>query len=677
MKLYDCDWNALLRVVGRWNGLGEEERWCFMEIMQQAPSSFSQWGVESEADILVGAGLLQHLEKKPEMLRLTPDGDNLRRLLNDLDKLMTPLDGAKGIEPMTDYVRSLLSMSERRELMGSAGSSGMESREISEWLAKRSASPSWVIKFISAERPEDWTGGAFFSTQDQLFSHGDVFGTVKRIIDEIDSAGGVLPLHELTAFLGRIESEVLATSLKKAISSLLLFLSLSESNKVRIGILPGTWKELHREPVQPPEGFAMEGMSIRTPMFDDMSVLMVEASTSPIRTRKNDGAIFAKRMDILAEALQPIDEQLSEFMHADRQKRVNFCRHVLLKTGYLEEADSKDDRHILRPTTRGREWIALGRRERLRAVLKWIADFMNFRRIPPTGYADQRITLGLFPDYSPRLFTRYYRGLDVRKEILCAFTVLDGLDCVWVDELFEFFYSAGNILETYMDQNNEVLYIEDGYHLDTATDEMVADEWVHSLNRVLMNVLIMLGCVAFGFDEAGRMAVKLTDAGGFLLGLRDDFDLNVEEETSIVVQPDFTVVFLSPCPGAESVIAPLAERIGRGVGELFRINGEKVMKVASSGISAESMISDLESLSGSELPKNVNRQIRDWCGQCRRVRKKSVILIRCPDRETALRVKSAGKSKVEQLNDTVLAISDRKAMRQLARDLQEKGITFE
>ena len=107
------------RVVGRWKGLSEEERWCFWEIMQQAPSSFSRLDLECDADILVGAGLLQFLKKKPEMLRLTPDGDNLRRLLNDLDKLMTPLDGAKGIEQMTDYVRSLLSMDERRKLIES------------------------------------------------------------------------------------------------------------------------------------------------------------------------------------------------------------------------------------------------------------------------------------------------------------------------------------------------------------------------------------------------------------------------------------------------------------------------------------------------------------------------------------------------------------------------------
>ncbi|MGM0628018.1 MAG: helicase-associated domain-containing protein, partial [Candidatus Fermentibacterota bacterium] len=144
-----------------------------------------------------------------------------------------------------------------------------------------------------------------------------------------------------------------------------------------------------------------------------------------------------------------------------------------------------------------------------------------------------------------------------------------------------------------------------------------------------------------------------------------------------VVQPDFSVVFMAPSPGAEVVLSQFAERTGREVGAVFRITEEGVMRAASAGIGPKSILSELEALSQRKVPENVVRQIEQWCGRCRRIGRKSVILIRCPDAETALRVKSAGKGKLERLNDTDLALADRKALKTITRKLREKGITFE
>ena len=67
----------------------------------------------------------------------------------------------------------------------------------------------------------------------------------------------------------------------------------------------------------------------------------------------------------------------------------------------------------------------------------------------------------------------------------------------------------------------------------------------------------------------------------------------------------------------------------------------------------------------------------EWYGRCRKICRDSVVLIRCPDAETALRVKSAGRGKLERLNETDLALADRKALKTITRRLRKKGITFE
>ncbi|NOQ22065.1 MAG: hypothetical protein GQ565_05370 [Candidatus Aegiribacteria sp.] len=677
MKLFNIDWEVIVRLAAIWNGLRDEERWSFSNILHHGSSSFYKGNLKSDAGVLIRVGLLKRVEKNPDMLRLTPDGDILRRMLKDLDKIESPLGDAGAPESMTEYVHELLSMRERKELLNSPDGR-MKSWEVSRQLAGQSVSPAWVKSFLKAENSQDWRNGAVSQEEHPLFPGGDTFAIVQKIVCELDTAGGTLKLDELVNKLGDCTRGMPAAALRKAIGVLLIFMKLDMALRLCVGILPGIYKKLHWTPPEFPDDFSQESMKVCTQVLEDMTVILVEATSVPIQTRKNDGAIFSRTMDHLSEALQPMDSMFARIVIDDRENRVRYTRNILLRTGYLEEADSEEGRHILRTTDRGREWVVLRRRERLRAVLQWINDFMNKRKMPSSGYSNNRVYLGGFPDYSPYVFKGYYKTLDVRSEILKAFSILDERDCVWVGQLFEYLSHDDNPLLSYMEQNNAALYRPDGYYMGvTMSDDEVVEEWVSSLKQFFFNVLMPLGCISCMVSEEGRIAVRLTEAGRFLTGLRDDFNMVSDEKADIVIQPDFSVVFMSPSPGAEAVIAPLAERTGRGAGEIFRINAEKVIKAAVSGITSERILSDLENLSDRKLPENVRHQIEEWCGRCRRIQKKSVVLIRCPDAETALRVKSAGKSKVEQLTDTILAVSDRRNMKTLTRILREEGITFE
>jgi len=75
-------------------------------------------------------------------------------------------------------------------------------------------------------------------------------------------------------------------------------------------------------------------------------------------------------------------------------------------------------------------------------------------------------------------------------------------------------------------------------------------------------------------------------------------------------------------------------------------------------MTAENVFEILERVCTREVPGNVAREIHGWFAQCRKVCFESVMLIRCPDRETALRILGLTKGSAVALNDRVLEYKD-------------------
>ncbi|MBD3278474.1 MAG: hypothetical protein GF388_09255 [Candidatus Aegiribacteria sp.] len=667
MKLYNCDWNIILQVCHEWNTLTLEDRREFHRVARDySASSFPVDDLsENTGSSLVSIGLLEALETKPGLLKLSDTGNHMRRFLKDLMQVRSPVADPEDEERMTEYVHSLLSMNERIELLNTPRAPRMKSRTLSRQLAKRASSPSWVLSFMRGER----------TSEDRK---GRMFDTAKKIISLISSAEGIAALDELAGCFAGSERAFLASVLSKSVASLLVYPALAVDYRILICLHQNVLNELHRESSEPPESFSMQGLKTFTPLLDDMVVLLVEASSSPIRIRQKDGAVYVRTMKTLMKALHPYGEFYDGLLESNRRERINLARMALSRMRYVEEWGLEEGGLVLKPSDSGKKWLAMSRKGRLKTVLNWIREYMTGQYDESGRYRSRYYKISTFPDYSPRVYTKTYRSLDLKKEILACFTLLDRLDCVWTDELFKYFSGEAAALKVRLNEEYEAVYLKDQLYIgEELSDREFNRQWLSSLHDFFTNVMLMLGCLGSKFCEDERLAVRLTDAGRFLFGLRDDFKLEDEERTSVVIQPDFSVVFMAPSPAAESLIAPLSERIGRGVGELFRITAENVLKVASSGITADKIIADLEEISVSSLPENVRRQIQDWCGQCRKVISESAILIRCPDAETALRVKAQGMKSVEQLSDTVLTVPDHRALRKLRTKLREKGITFD
>jgi hypothetical protein len=182
--------------------------------------------------------------------------------------------------------------------------------------------------------------------------------------------------------------------------------------------------------------------------------------------------------------------------------------------------------------------------------------------------------------------------------------------------------------------------------------------------------------------QGDRISFRLTEVGRYILGLTGDFSYRPEKSAGgeIVVQPNFEIVFLSPSPLAEAMLARFAERLPsaargrRGIGALFRITRAAIYAAAASGATADHVLATLRDISAKPLPANVQREIEGWFGQCRSVTVKHAVLIRCLDADTAARVVSAGGRKAQLLTDTIVELQDPEDQSALVKKLKAAGI---
>jgi hypothetical protein len=133
-------------------------------------------------------------------------------------------------------------------------------------------------------------------------------------------------------------------------------------------------------------------------------------------------------------------------------------------------------------------------------------------------------------------------------------------------------------------------------------------------------------------------------------------------------------VFLAPDPALEAAFGLFAERLGTGVGVLFRLTRESILGAANAGASAESVLDTLRRASRAPLPRNVEHEVRSWFALHRRLAIEELSIIRCPDTETADRLVTAAGNRVERLSDTIVLVRDAKKAADLQKVCKRAGI---
>jgi hypothetical protein len=207
-------------------------------------------------------------------------------------------------------------------------------------------------------------------------------------------------------------------------------------------------------------------------------------------------------------------------------------------------------------------------------------------------------------------------------------------------------------------------------------------EWelVFELEGLLFDIAFRLLSPLGGLRVEKRpegVCIGVTPVGRYLLRASDRFEPPPETPAAVVIQPNFEAVFMGGNPAAEAALMPFAERIGRGVGSLFRFTRKSVTRAAECGLTAEQAVEAMRRATDRPLPENVVHEVKGWMSRVRRVRLGEIRVLRCPDAETAARVKDIIGPGATAITDLILEVTIGSPNAAQKRALEKAGIFIE
>jgi hypothetical protein len=686
VKLHELDWQEVLRALPRWEALSPDARRAFLGI--KPGQSFPLPSLGKAGGELERAGLLVAPAGGGTLYGLDPA---LRPLLVALRAAyrLSPLAGAGGtlaLEYVQDQLEILQASRIARPPRGYYGPGDRRQ------AADTASSVTWVRGFLAAEPHSTlvkWEAERLTARDRPRLVFPDVAQSLRALVQALAAHPHGVPLGSVTARVPDAKPETVAAALAAGLRYLLVFVSVDGNADAVVGLLPAVAARLAGraappQPVQARETFAAPFR------LGDMTALLVEAATEPIAIRAADHSLYVRAQRAIAARLASVPEWVMHFAatgapvvgneeddedegedeqdggDAAATRRVELAAH-LASMLRLAAVKSSGSRMRLEVTRAGRSWLAGGEGERLKEVLSAL------RALPQrnlTAYGSS----GELDFFSASLgFQMDPRGVDARAALSAAFlSAPPGALLPFAD--FARYHAREN--NPFLGPDGPRVRARSYWSDEPATVEAWEELWADLLLTFLARRLLPLGCATVGRTQNGAVAFGLTDAGRYLLGGADDFELAPEPGGGeVVVQPDFGIVFLAPAPRAEAELARIAERTGSGVGALFRLTRASVLRVAEQGMSAAQVLKTLESVSRSGVPDNVARQVQDWMKSVRSIRIAPAVLVDCPDAETAGRVRALGGASVTAVTPTLLRLdADAKTRTALVKRLRERGI---
>jgi Helicase conserved C-terminal domain len=619
----------------------------------------SKYDYHRHFEALVEAGFLQPAVA-PDRWKVPPERQTfvrLVRVLHDRWVFRWPSE-----DSFSEYIADHLTPAEKKAFFVDELPAG----ERNSALFREITSPDYLESFLSAKGME-W-GPAQRDTEEPLaFANPEILRLAQRLCRKSIEAGQPAPMRDLPAW--EPDSALLTAVLAACIRYALLFVSLDrDTADPVIGPWPTTAAYIAASAAPAPR--KTEPAEIFSPMFlmEDATALLIACAASPPALRGNDNELFAKTVREMEAHIRPLPDWLASAFEFNTENRLRTVSSYVRTFGLAVEKGTNPAR--LTVTELGRKWLALAAGDRLRVLTDGILDrrqsielFKHFEgaqvgAVAPQVYA--RTTVNPLPDFDAAT-TRPFRELEgdsfyPLKEILahCRPETNPLLEIFRRDKLAYFW--AGSLYETQADAAS------------------LHKAWVQVVSEYLRIRLLPMGAVRLGKGKKG-ISIAITPVGRYLLGQTQQWQSPGDTVPQVIAQPNFDVTFLGESPAAEAEIAQFAERRSRGLGALFQITRKSIFAAAAAGLTAETVLDVLDRVCTQAAPANVRREIQGWFAQCRRVTFESAILIRCPDRETALKVLGLAKGAATPLNETVLAYKDPGKQRPaLIKRLKDMGV---
>lgn len=687
MKLHDLDWQEVLAALPRWEALSPAARRAFLTIKPGHGFDLASLGAAGAE--LRDAGLLIAPTGRGFLHGLEPALRPLLVALRAADRLR-PLHGPGGVLGQ-EYVQDQFDVMQSHRI-ATPGRSYYTAADRKR-AADVASSVTWVRAFLAAEsqtKVARW--------EEQVKPGGEkprlVFPTVAAALRALVQALSVhphgVPLRSIAGLVPDAKPANVAAALAAGLRYLLVFVSISPDADAVVGLLPAVAARMSGT-VPPPRPVPVRETFAAPFRVGDMTALLVEAATEPIAIRASDHSLYVRAQRAITARLAAIPEWVQHFAatgalvvgdeddydedeydgeadpgNEEAAARVELAvQFASLLT--LAAVKSAGGRMRLEATRTGRAWLARGEGERLKEMLSAV------RALPQRNPMEYGSSGGLDFFGAALGFQVEARGLDARASLTDAFLSIPPGALVPFLAFARYHAQENN---PYVGPDGPRIRARSYWRSEPTTIEGWEDLWANLLLTFLARRLVPLGCATLGRAEDGGVAFGLTDAGRYVLGQRDDFELPPEAGGGeVVVQPDFEIVFLAPAPRAEAELGRIAERTGSGVGALFRLTRASVLRAAEQGMTAAQLLKTLEAVARGGVPANVERQVKDWMKAVRTIRIAPAVLIDCPDAETAGRVRALGGAHVTSVTPTLLRLDgDAKTRTALVKRLREKGI---
>ena len=583
MKLFPGDWPGFLDELTLWGELSIEARRAFLDGVAPGLSVDPATGGAAVSELL-DAGFLEP-SGRGDLLGVAADRRALHQVLKSLGRY--PLFERPGLSFLSAYLGEHYAPTERSQLHESVALLPNDLPRLAGFVS----SVEWLKSAL--ERPLPLPAA----------------DTARRLLAFFTDQRDRVALRDLEEYFPGQDREGLCAGVRLGVQRCVFFLGLRHADlEVLIGVWPAAARRLRRQAVVlAPEPVVMDAAFSHPFLVEDMTTLIVSSDGQPIPLRRGDDRPFTRFVEEVSGMLLTLPAWLEAVTGLTLEARISLAPQALRVTGLIGTGGAAADgayawvRRSVQERTEsvlgalregeGRprlftlleeDWLSEG--DRQAEFLPWLAQ--AFGSVPVSGgikfadFAEHQAAIG-----SPLAASRLAAGPD------------DGPA------------RAGDPAAS---------------ELAFTSEEAIEELWKSFLGVFLGRCLLSVGGAEAGLAPDGKPAFRMTDAGLRLLGIPRDAHAPAREpaeeasaaggeETPLIVQPNFEVVFLAPAPSVEAELGRFCERIGREIGVLFRISRQSLKRAKVAGLDAEAILSLLARRSRSALPVNVAQEIRGWC----------------------------------------------------------------
>jgi hypothetical protein len=690
----------------KWHGLSQEARRAFLEDVKMPAKDATRVVQPSVAADSVPPAALKELTDagfvrveaskrgdKPDRVSAVHKVYEFTTRLRALKRYRLLSDG--GDKELLDYVNFCFFSGQRESLVFRI----LQPAGVGEY-PHRIDEP--LKRYVASHR---WPGWAVASLKDPL---------AEKVYEALRKAGRPVPVAELPGKVKGSDPNQVRRALDDLVGHLVVFEDLDRSTwDLVAGLLPAVRKGLEEadRPRKRPALAVCESPRDLGPdgsvVVNDLRAFLLELVSAPPRLRQ-DHSFFQKELDRFLAALEPVPDWLSSALKWSREVRLTEAGKWARRLGLVRNLVDGKEIH-LHLSDKGRTWLSGPPGSQYESVYKFLNRTPEQRQSYTSygyGYDDTAYETGYY-EYSPgdsgflginvaaapakqerkaNRFGDYWDAkpkdyLALRESVYRAFDELSpGVFYRLRSVLAHAAFGHHNPLELGLDPREVVVYLG---ALKVPPFEEERNEAVrHALDALVRLRLIPLGCVRAARDESGELCVARgpgLDAYFGREGAKIEVPAAAAGESRVVVQPDFSVIVigLNPAPAAE--LAPFCERTTRNAGAgaiVLKLTRDAVVKAVSHGLAPDDILERLGRLASNDLPANVLKEVRGWCGWVRQVSPTTLTVLRCGDRETADRALTALGKQAERVNETLVAVPRESITAADRAKLQSHGIVL-